>query len=170
MLSLQPESQSAQKNKREIPKAFLGGVIFALVTQAITWVAKRYSLNWWTHIGIAVGAGVVGGVLSAIGRRRRLRALPNWLLVEARIELVTPMGQMYRISYSYHINGEFYGSDIELSQNRWTIVPSDRLIGNMIQIRVNPRDFTQTFVLSRSLPGLSVEREWITADYSREME
>jgi hypothetical protein len=172
MLSHQPKSPPAPKNKREIAGVFWEIAIFGVVGEAITLVANLYSLNWWTKVGLLIGVGVVVGVLAAIRWRRRLRALPNWLPGEARVEVVTPLrgGQRYRISYSYHINGEFYGSGIELSQNRWTTVPSDRLIGNMIQIRVNPKDFTQTFVLSRSLPGLSVEREWITADYSREME
>lgn len=173
MPSHQPESQSAPENKRDIPKAFWEAVIFGLIIAAINSVANRYSLNWWTRVGMQAGAGVVWGVLSVMRWRRRPRALPNWLPVEARIEVVTPMrgGRMYRISYSYRINGGFYGSDIQLTHDRWATVPSDRLIGNMIQIRVNPKDFTQTFVSSGSLSGLSVGgSEWITGDYSREME
>jgi hypothetical protein len=58
------------------------------------------------------------------------------------------------VGYSYEVNGTFYSGEVRIPGAWWQSSPSRQLVGVAIQVRVNPKDPSESALISRSIPGL----------------
>lgn len=129
---------------------------------AVSLLADRVPGGFWGKLLFAIAIGLAVGTVMHFTDLHKWRVSPGWHSVDARVEGIQMVQGFYRISYSFSANGKIHGADIHIPAEAWDTAPSEDMVGQILQVRVNPTQMAENFILRRSMPGLrDGEREWI---------
>jgi hypothetical protein len=92
---------------------------------------------------------------------RRKKMVGSWPGVDAIVETVTLVNRghytyvgVVDLGYSYTVDSSFNSGNVSVPGNWWRTPPTDKLIGQTIRIRVNPKDPSESAIVTASVPGI----------------
>lgn len=117
-----------------------------------------------------MGSDVIGAIVflsviylgaSYIWRRYRRDVASRWPIFNGTIESVNLVNRGHysyvyvaEVSYSYNMGSGVYSGIVSVPGAWWHTLPTETLAGNRIQVRINPRQPSDSAVVSTSIPGL----------------
>jgi len=117
---------------------------------------------WASNVlAVVVALSLAFLALSRMRSRYRSQVVRRWPRGSATVETITYASRghytyvyVVEVNYSYTVDGAFYSGEAAIPGTWWRTPPTDQLVGRTIQVCVNPKDPSESVIVSASLPGL----------------
>jgi ABC-type molybdenum transport system ATPase subunit/photorepair protein PhrA len=112
-----------------------------------------------TVLSVVIAWGLAYLVFSWLRLWHRRRGARSWPTLDATVESINHAKQRdytVDIGYSYNVDGSFFSGFVSVPGSWWRILPTHKIVGSAIQVRVNPQNPPESAIVSTSLPGIDV--------------